>query len=61
VIRVIDQSGVLVQKNSPCFLEGDAMLYQVGSTFATIPGKFNIAHSIILAMPDAEGESSAQC
>ena len=26
MIRVIDQAGVLVQKYSLCFLEGDAML-----------------------------------
>jgi hypothetical protein len=33
------------------FLECDAMLYQVGSGLAPIPGKLDIAHSIILAIP----------
>jgi hypothetical protein len=32
MIRVIDQAGVLVQKNSLSFLEGDAVLHQVGSS-----------------------------
>jgi hypothetical protein len=50
VIRVIYQAGALIQKNSFCFLEGDAMLYQVGSGLAPIPGKLDIAHSIILAI-----------
>jgi len=52
VIWVIDQARVLVQKNGLCFLEGDAVLYQVGSSLAAIPGKFYIAQSIILAIPD---------
>jgi hypothetical protein len=51
VIGVVDQAGALVQENSLCFLEGDAVLDQVGSSLAAIPGKRNIAHSIILAIP----------
>ena len=50
MIRVINQASVLVQKNSLCFLERDAMLYQVRSSLAAIPGKFNIARIIILAI-----------
>ena len=50
MIRVIDQASVLIQKNSLCFLEGHAVLRRVGSSFAAIPGKRNIAHSIILAI-----------
>jgi hypothetical protein len=29
VIGIIDQAGVLVEENTPCFLEGDAMLNEV--------------------------------
>ena len=54
VIRITDQASVLVQKNSLCFLERDAMLYQVRSSFAAIPGKFNIAHIIILAISNGK-------
>ena len=50
VIRIIDQAGVLIEKNSLRFLEGDAVLHQVGSSLAAIPGKLDIAHSIILAI-----------
>jgi hypothetical protein len=50
VIRIIDQASVLVQKNSLCFLERDAMLYQIRSSFAAILGKFHIAQIIILAI-----------
>jgi len=50
VIRVIDQAGVFVQKNGLSFLEGNAVLHQIGSGLAAIPGKFYIAHSIILAI-----------
>jgi hypothetical protein len=51
MIRVIHQAGVLVQKHSLCFLEGDPVLCQVGSSLAAIPGKLNIARSIILEIP----------
>ena len=50
MIRVIDQARVLVQENSLCILEGDAMLDQVGLSLAPIPGKLYIAHNIILAI-----------
>jgi hypothetical protein len=32
VIRIVNQAGALVQKNGLRFLEGDAMLGQVGSS-----------------------------
>lgn len=50
MIRGVDQAGVLVQKDGLCLLEGNTVLYQVGSSLAAIPGKSNIAHSIILAI-----------
>jgi hypothetical protein len=50
VIRVIDQAGVFVQKDGLRFLEGDAVLHQVGLSLAAIPGKLDIAHGIILAI-----------
>lgn len=50
VIRGIDQAGVFVQKDGLRFLEGDAVLHQVGLGLAAIPGKLNITHGIILAI-----------
>ena len=50
VIRIVNQAGALVQKNGLRFLEGDAMLGKVGSSLTSIPGKLDIAHSIILAI-----------
>ena len=50
MIRVIDQAGAVVKKDSFRFLERDAVLCQVGSSLAAVPGKVNIAHSIILAI-----------
>jgi len=47
---VVDQAGALVQKNGRCFLERDTVLDQVGSSLTLIPGKLDIAHSIILAI-----------
>ena len=58
VIRVIDQAGALIQKNSLSFLERDAVLYQVGSSLALIPGKLNIAHTGILAIPSPAAEGA---
>jgi hypothetical protein len=50
VIRVVDQAGVLVKKNSLRLLEGDALFYLVGLSLAAVPVKRNIAQSIILAI-----------
>jgi hypothetical protein len=50
VVRIVDQAGVLIQKDGLRFLKRDAVLYQVGFSFAAIPGKFDIAYIIILAM-----------
>jgi hypothetical protein len=62
VIRVIDQAGVFVQKNGPRFLEGNAVLYQVGLSLAAIPGKLDIAHGIILAISgQLPGAKCAHC
>src|ERR1035438_3817926 len=55
MIRVIDEAGELVEENSLRFLEGDTVLRQVGASLVPIPGKLNIAHSIILAIPDRSG------
>ena len=48
------EPGALVQKNGLCFLERNAMLDQVSSGLAPISGKFDIAHSIVLAIPARE-------
>jgi hypothetical protein len=50
MIGIVNQAGALVQKNRLSFLERDAMLGNVGSGFTRIPGKLNIARSIILAI-----------
>jgi hypothetical protein len=50
VIRVIDQAGALVQKNGLCLLECNAMFCMVGLGFMMIPGKCDIAQSIIVAI-----------
>jgi hypothetical protein len=50
VIRIVNQSGAIIQKNTLGFLKRDPMLRHVGPSLALIPGKFNIAHSIILAL-----------
>ena len=50
MIRVVDQAGVFIQENGSGFLEGDPVLAFVGSGFTRVPGKFDIAHSIILAI-----------
>jgi hypothetical protein len=50
VIRIVNQAGALVKENGLRFLEGNAMPGQVGSSLTSIPGKLDIAHSIILAI-----------
>jgi hypothetical protein len=50
VIRIVDQAGVLIQENSLSLLKRDAVLYQIRLSLAPIPGKIDIAHSIILAL-----------
>ena len=50
MIRIVYQAGVLVQKNSLSFLERDTVFRDVGSGLSWVPGKGNIAHSIILAV-----------
>jgi len=54
MIRVIDQAGAIVQKNGPCFVERNAVPGHVGPSLTAVPGKLNIAHSIILAISDAQ-------
>jgi len=52
MIRVVNQPGVVIKKNSLCFFEGKRHVSpKLDRAFALIPGKFNIAHSIILAIP----------
>ena len=51
VIRIVDQAAALIQKGSLRLLKGDSMLRQVGTSLAAVPGEFDIAHSIILAIP----------
>ena len=50
MIRIIDQASVLVEENRLSRFKRNAMLGKVGSGLSPIPGKFNIAHSIILAI-----------
>src|SRR5260370_36633293 len=50
VIRVVDQTGTLVEEHRLSFLEGDAMLSQIGSGLVWIPAKSDIVNSIILAI-----------
>ena len=50
MIRIVNQAGMIVKKNRLCLLERDAMLNLVGTRFPPVPGKFNIAQSIILAI-----------
>jgi hypothetical protein len=53
MIRIVDQAGVLIEKNGFRLLERDAMLCNVGPRLARIPGRLDIAHSIILAISGA--------
>ena len=53
MIRIVDQARILIEKNSLSFLKGDAMLGKVRSGLPAIPGKFDIAHSLILAISGA--------
>ena len=50
MIRIVDQAGLLIEKNRLCLLERDAMLYEARSSLGPIPGKLDIATSIILAI-----------
>ena len=50
MVRIINQAGTLVQKNGLCFLEGNAVFRQIRLSFTAVPGKLDIAHSIILAI-----------
>ena len=51
VIGIVDQACALVQENRLRLVERDAVLGEVGSSLAPVPGKVYIAHSIILALP----------
>jgi hypothetical protein len=48
VVRVIDQSSLIILKCSFGFLEGNAMLSLVGSSFPGIPLKAKRAHNYIV-------------
>jgi hypothetical protein len=50
LIRIVGQTGGLVEENGLSFLKGDTVFVQVRAGLATIPGKFDIAHSIMLAI-----------
>lgn len=53
MIRIVDQARTLIEKNILSLLKGHAMLGKVRSGLPAIPGKFDIAHSVILAIPHA--------
>ena len=55
VVRIVDQAGVFVKKHGLSLVERDAVLGDVGSRFTPIPGKLDIAHSIILATWTPDG------
>jgi hypothetical protein len=50
LIRIIHQPGALVEESGSGLLKGDTVLVQVRAGLAAIPGKFDIAHSIILIL-----------
>jgi len=50
VIRIVDQASALVLENGLRLLERDSVPQQVGSRLVPIPGKLDIAHSIIIAI-----------
>jgi hypothetical protein len=50
VIRIIDQASVLVQKKRSALPRKRRRALSVRSSFAAIPGKFDIAHIIMLAI-----------
>jgi len=53
MIRIVNQARLLIEKNGLSFVKGDAMLGKVRSGLPGIPGKFDIAHSLILAISSA--------
>ena len=61
MIRIVDQARILIEKNSLSFLKGDAMLGKVRSGLPAIPGKFDIAHSLILAISGAARNPLQEC
>ena len=50
MIGIIDQARAVIKKCGLRFLESDAMADEVGAGLTTLPGKFYIAHSNILAI-----------
>ena len=50
MIRIVYQTGLLVQKNGLRFLERHTVLGRVGLCLTPVPGKAYIAHSIIIAI-----------
>jgi len=61
MVRVIEQTGAFVEKCSLRLLEGNAVLCQVGSRLAIVPGKFDIAHGIILAISILSRAAAGPC
>jgi hypothetical protein len=56
---VIDQAGMLIKKSSLRLFERDAVLLEILLGLARLPGKFYIAHSIILAISRERSQESA--
>jgi hypothetical protein len=50
MIGIVNQAGIFVQEDRFRLFKGHAMLNEVGFGFAAVPGKFDIAYSIILAL-----------
>ncbi len=50
VIRIVDQTSVLIEKHSLGLFERNSMLDQIGSGIRPVPGEVDIAHRIILAL-----------
>ena len=50
VVRIVNQAAAFVRKDSLGLLKRDTVLGEVGTRLAPIPGKLNIAHSIMIAI-----------
>lgn len=60
MIGIINQAGILVQKDRPCFVKRNPVLDQVGPRLAPVPGKFDIAQDIMLAIRQHRTYDSGQ-
>ena len=57
VIRVSDQTGILVQKDGLRLFKRNTVFAKVGPCLPPVPGKLKIAHSIIVAIRASNREA----